>query len=167
MKLEPVYNENIIVIVIFHKVCSWYVTDKDLWFMDYNKLHRAYNRNGLDFEEISDERLGIEILDNDTAKEFLLRIAEYQISNKELNKMLESKAKSKEEFDDLLDYCPNIYVDFDNKKFYSMFPEPASFEDYIPEGWTGEYRDFTELVPDKDKFWINDGNENIFLQYGN
>lgn len=62
-------------------------------------------------------------------------------------------------------YIPPILVDFDNKRFYSMFPELASFEDYIPEGWVGEYVDFTNLIQDEEKYWLNDLKENLFIKY--
>lgn len=48
---------------------------------------------------------------------------------------------------------------------YSNYPELASFEDYVPEGWSGKYIDFTDIIPRKEKYWLNQSNENIFLKY--
>jgi hypothetical protein len=167
MLLEPIYAENVIVAVVCNKVWEWYVTEKDLWFLDYIKLEKAYIDKGFDIEDIinDNERKGIEVLDSQTVDIFLYRIKEYQTTKEELNNLLKNKAKNKSEIDDLLDFSPTIFVDFDNKRFYSTFPEPASFEDYVPEGWIGEYFDFTNLLPDEEKYWIDDLNENIFLKY--
>jgi len=33
-----------------------------------------------------------------------------------------------------------------------MFPEPASYEEYVPEEWQGKYEDFTELIPESQKY---------------
>lgn len=167
MKVEPIYAENVIVGVVYNKVWQWYVTEKDLWFLDYKKLEKAYLDKGFDIEDIIDdnERIGIKVLDRENAESFLYNIKEYLVTTDELNSMLKNKAENKGEFDDLLDFSPTIFVDFDSKRLCSMFPEPASFEDYVPEGWTGEYIDFTNLIPDKEKYWVNDTNENIFLRH--
>lgn len=166
MKVEPMYAENVIVGVVYKNAWQWYVTNKDLWFLDYKKLEKAYLDKGFDIQNIIDdnERIGIKVLNNEeNEKLFLSNIKEYLVTTNELNSMLKNKAKNKGKFDDLLDFCPSLFVDFDNKRLFSMFPEPASFEDYVPEGWIGEYVDFTNLVPDKEKYWLDDNNKNIFL----
>lgn len=166
MKVEPMYAENVIVGVVYNNVWQWYVTKKDLWFLDYKKLEKAYLDKGFDIQDIIDdnERIGVKVLNKENVKIFLSNIEEYLVTTDELNSMLKIKAKSKGDFDDLLDFCPSLFVDFDSKRLFSMFPEPASFEDYVPEGWIGEYVDFTNLVPDKEKYWLDDNNKNIFLE---
>ncbi|TRW21019.1 hypothetical protein FL857_12285 [Criibacterium bergeronii] len=163
MLIEPIYAENIIVGVIWNKIFKWYVTEKDLWFLDYNKLDKGYLEKGYDIEDIVDdnERRGIEVLDKNTVDIFLDRISKYLTTEYELNNLFNKIS----EFDDCLDFIPSILVDFDNKRFYSMFPELASFEDYIPEGWVGEYVDFTNLIQDEEKYWLNDLKENLFIKY--
>jgi len=52
-------------------------------------------------------------------------------------------------------------VDFDEKTFYLLFPEPASFEEYVPSGWKGTYEDFTGLIPKIEKYWVNKDGENL------
>jgi len=167
MLLEPIYAENIIIAVICNGAQRWYVTEKDLWFLDYNKLEKAYLDKGFKIEDVIDdnERKGIEVLDNQAISIFFDRIKKYLTTKKELNNLLKNKIEGRNGSDDLLDLVPAILVDFDNKSFYSMFPEPASFEDYIPEGWSGEYLDFTNLIRDEEKYWLDKWNENIFLKF--
>lgn len=38
-----------------------------------------------------------------------------------------------------------------------MFPEPASFEHYMPQDWIGSYADFLDRVPEEQRYWEMDG----------
>jgi hypothetical protein len=111
----------------------------------------------------AEERKGIEILDSDNANIFLQRINKYRANREELNRSLIEKIKSNTEGEDLLDFSPVLLINFDDKILYSMFPEPASFEDYVPKGWNGKYEDFTILVPKLEQYWIDEFNNNLFL----
>ena len=51
------------------------------------------------------------------------------------------------------DYKPSLYVDFDKKTFYSMYVEPASYEDYAPVGWKTKYASFLDLIPAEKRYW--------------
>lgn len=42
---------------------------------------------------------------------------------------------------------PSLYVDFNKKLFYSMYVEPASYEDYTPVGWDAKYNSFLDIIP--------------------
>ena len=42
---------------------------------------------------------------------------------------------------------PSLYVDFNKKLFYSMYVEPASYEDYTPVGWDAKYNSFFDIIP--------------------
>lgn len=48
---------------------------------------------------------------------------------------------------------PSLYVDFDNKFFYSMYIETISFEDYVPKGWKAKYGNFHNLIPNERCYW--------------
>jgi hypothetical protein len=39
----------------------------------------------------------------------------------------------------------------------SYFPEPASFENFIPDGWKGFYENFLDKVPMQERYWVIDG----------
>ena len=165
MVLEPLYAENIIVAIIYNNEFKWYVTDKELWFLDYNKLDNAYKNLGIEIQDNNEpeERIGIKVLDNENVAIFLQRINKYRTTKDELNYLLLENIKNKSEEDDLLDFSPVLLINFDNKALYSMFPEPASYEEYVPKGWSGKYEDFSELIPKSEKYWIDKSNTNLLL----
>ncbi|MGG0276947.1 hypothetical protein [Bacillus rhizoplanae] len=165
MVLEPLYAENIIVAVIYNNEFKWYVTDKELWFLDYNKLDNAYENLGISIEDNdeAEERNGIKVLDNENVEVFLPRINKYITTKEELSYLLLENIKGKIEGEDLLDFSPVLLINFDYKILYSMFPEPASYEEYVPQDWNGKYEDFTELIPKSEKYWIDEYNNNLFL----
>jgi len=162
--LEPIYAEEIIIGVIFKQQFQWYITNKELWYLDYNKLDQAFE-NGDDLStDISSEseREGITVLDEKNAEAFLKRVESFKVDKSYLLSLFEERILNDVD-DDRLDFSPSLLVDFDDKKLYSMFPEPASFEEYVPNNWDGCYEDFTNLVPEKEKYWINDRQENLFI----
>ncbi|MGG4385513.1 hypothetical protein ABEX08_26250 [Priestia megaterium] len=159
--LEPIYAENVIVGVIHKKQFQWYVTDRELWYLDYVKFAQAFESHLAVDEYIEPERKGIEILSSENAELFLKRIQSYKADAATLLKLFEDKIESGEE-EDVLDFIPSFLVDFDQKVFYSLFPEPASFEEYVPSDWKRTYEDFTALIPETEKYWINKDGESLF-----
>jgi hypothetical protein len=159
--LEPIYAENVIVGVIHKKQFQWYVTDRELWYLDYVKFAQAFESHLAVDEYIEPERKGIEILSSENAELFLKRIQSYKADAATLLKLFEDKIESGEE-EDVLDFIPSSLVDCDQKVFYSLFPEPASFEEYVPSDWKGTYEDFTALIPETEKYWINKDGESLF-----
>ncbi|MCM3783500.1 hypothetical protein M3231_10980 [Neobacillus mesonae] len=139
MKLNPEYAQTLIVGVIFRNTWNWYVTEREYWFLNVEM----------------EDRFGIEVLDETTASEFLGHITELRVPTSDLRQLLNSLTISQN--DDLLEYYPAIYVNFDKRIFYSSFPEPMSFEHYAPPGWTSEYRSFLDNVPEEEKYWMMDG----------
>ncbi|ADF39506.1 hypothetical protein [Priestia megaterium] len=159
--LEPIYAENVIVGVIHKKQFQWYVTDRELWYLDYVKFAQAFESHLAVDEYIEPERKGIEILSSENAELFLKRIESYRADAVTLLKLFEDKIESGDE-EDVLDFSPSFLVDFDQKTFYYMFPEPASFEEYVPSDWKGTYEDFTALSPETEKYWMNKDGESLF-----
>ncbi|MGG2088105.1 hypothetical protein ABFY59_14065 [Priestia aryabhattai] len=161
--LELIYAENVIVGVVHKKQFQWYVTDRELWYLDYVKFAQAFENEGdLAVDEyIEPERKGMEILSSENAGLFLKRIESYKGDTATLLKLFEDKIESGDG-EDVLDFSPSFLVDFDQKTFYSLFPEPASFEEYIPSDWKGTYEDFTALIPETEKYWINKDGESLF-----
>ncbi|MGG1745130.1 hypothetical protein ABDH94_24030, partial [Bacillus paranthracis] len=108
MKLEPLYAENIIVAVIYKNEFRWYVTDKELWFLDYNKLDNAYKNLGISIEDNdeTEEKNGIKVLDHENVEVFLVRINKYKTTKEELNYLLLENIKRKNAGEDLLDFSP-------------------------------------------------------------
>ncbi|GGE23467.1 hypothetical protein GCM10011571_26970 [Marinithermofilum abyssi] len=146
--------------MIYKRDWHWYVTEKDWWFLDKVKQKNAFIDLGYGHHDLGDgsERFGIDVLDETTAKEFLQYIEEYRVESKELSKMI-LKLKNVNHWDDISDYCPSLLVDFDHQQLYSLFPEPASFENYVPEGWLGVYKNFLDKVPREQRYWIINGED--------
>ncbi|WP_079414520.1 hypothetical protein [Paenibacillus ferrarius] len=156
----PKYAETIIVLVKYNTTYRWYITDKELWFLDLRKRIAAYINRGFQIQNSEDfsERFDIDILNENTAGDFLNKIIDLEALTKELTRMLEQKMYSH-----ISDMVPSLYVDFDKKKLISYYPEPASYEDCIPFGWIGKYENFLDSIPVHLKFWIKQ-DVNLFLQ---
>ncbi|MGW9526218.1 hypothetical protein ACWHAM_00435 [Paenibacillus terrae] len=148
MKLWPEYAQNIIVGIIFNGKWNWYVTEREYWFLNTEM----------------EERFGISILDETTAVVFLGHICEYRVAADELTSLLITLEDAIEHKDEVLELYPALYVDFDQKVLYSLFPEPASFEHYLPTGWKGEYHNFLNEVPLSKRYWMIDGS-NFFEKF--
>ncbi len=140
MRLMPEYAQNLIVGVVFQNIWTWFITEREYWFLNVEM----------------EDRFGIKVLDQNTAEDFIHKIDEYKVSTQELTRMLVELKEAFQTYDEVLEFLPTIYVDFDKKEFYSLYPEPMSFEDYVPEGWIGKYLDFYELVPLEERYWMID-----------
>lgn len=106
------------------------------------------------------DRFNIAVVNEDTAEDFLQKLNDFEVGTEELRKMLEQRTYSH-----ISDMLPSLYVDFDDKELTSYYPEPASYELYVPKGWLGKYEQFIEVIPEDYRYWIIDGN-NIFLLGG-
>ncbi|GIO31717.1 hypothetical protein [Paenibacillus sp. USDA918EY] len=97
---------------------------------------------------------------------FFEKIHDYKVATSDLARMLIELEDAFGSYDDVLEFMPTIYVDFDQKMLYSLFPEPMSFEDYVPDGWIGAYKDFYALVPERERYWMIQG-ESFFERMWN
>ncbi|MFD1886773.1 hypothetical protein [Paenibacillus wenxiniae] len=162
MKLPIQYGENIIVAVIYNGTWSWYVTDKEYWYLDLTKLEQAYLDKGYQWPNVGDysERFDIALLNEDSAADFLHKINEFKVSVVELSELLLKLDDTQlAQPDSLTEFTPALLVDFDEKVLISYFPEPASFEYYIPNDWIGRYESFMDQVPPQEKYWIIQGKD--------
>ena len=167
MLLEPQATENIIVGVRRQNHFNWYVTKKDLWFMHLDKLKAAYAKkfeesgiplSNLSFGEDDIERQGIPILNEKTIALLEPRIKKYMVSVDELRETLRSCITIQSTEEIYYNFLPSLYLNFDENCLYSMYTEPASFEDLIPQNWDSNYTDFLSLIEQKQKFWYDNGN---------
>lgn len=162
MHNKPKYAEIIIVLVKYKKSFRWFVADKEIWFLDLKKLISSYLEKGFEIPNPDDfsDRFNIAVVNEGTAGDFLQKINEFNTRTEELRKMLEQRTYSH-----ISDMLPSLYVDFDDKELVSCYPEPASYELYVPDGWLGRYAQFTGVVPVDYRYWISRGN-NLFSQGG-
>lgn len=153
--LEPLYDENIIVGVKYLDNINWYVAYKDLWYMDLKKLTSKEYENYMSISELANIRKNINIINKNNVKDFLNSIEEYKADINILRLKIFNALK--ENNDELEDFYPVLFIDFDEKIFYSQYPEPCDFESYIPDDWASKYYDFTEKLKDDDKYWLYNG----------
>ena len=156
------FSENIIVGVVYKNVYNWYITDKEIWFLDYKKRIKIFEDKGFEIKEeyLDESRQNLLILDSHNINIFLERISEHKISTNELRRLLIA-GRATEDDSWLYEFRPSLYVNFDNRKLFSLYSEPASYEDYVPLNWVGSYFDFLELVPIKCRYWINEDSVNL------
>lgn len=69
--IKPLYAENIIVGVEYKNKFKWYITEPDLWYLDYDQA-------GYVPSEYPEERKGIRILNETIIANFLERIEKYE-----------------------------------------------------------------------------------------
>ena len=160
MLVKPKYAMNIIVGVIYKDSFKWYITDKELWFLDLRKLIRAYEAKGLKIPNKEDfsERYDIDILNKENASIFLEFIEDYQVSTYELNNLLIEK-----QYDNIAEIVPSLFVDFDREILKSNYPEPASYEYFVPDEWMGKYEGFMNQIPLEERYWMKE-NINLFSE---
>jgi len=158
--LMPKYAENIIVAVEYKKICQWYITNKLIWILDYEKKYnilkdyyisigrslKRFNYEVGSINDFSKSRFGILILDESKANLLLSNIENYKVSTVELRNMY-SLAYDKQI------YLPSLYVNFDKRCLMSQFPELDKFEDFVPNGWKGYYKKFESLLNKKMIYW--------------
>ncbi|ADE69697.1 hypothetical protein Bmeg_00799 [Bacillus megaterium] len=118
--LEPTYAENVIVGVIHKKQFQWYVTDRELWYLDYVKFAQAFESHLAADEYIEPERKGIEVLSSENAELFLQRIESYKADTATLLKLFEDKIESKDE-EDVLDFSPSFLMTLMKKRSTHCF----------------------------------------------
>lgn len=148
--MRPEYAEILIVAIINEGVFNWYILDRDICILDLNVLENAYRKKGYNFVIDESDRFGIRVVDDNSKNEFLENITPFLISTSELRKMMSEEADPEERD---YSYNPSILIDFDKKFLLSYYPEYESYECYVPDGWTGKYQFFNDLIPEKFRFW--------------
>lgn len=156
MILYPEYSENIIVYVIIDNVGNWYVTEKEIWFLNRAKFSSAFGVNPSE-----DDITFIQSIANGDPTMLLREISEYCVNTNELKELINIYPPlSKNE--DVLEMRPSLLVDFSQKRLINLFPEPSGeFHNYSPDGWHSSYDDFWGLIPEHQNYWIIE-NKNVF-----
>ena len=154
------YGVDVIVGVRYGAEWRWYVSDKYYWFLDLVKMRDASRAHGYVTDGVTGfaDRFGIAIVTEDTAELFLAAMEPHRVDKAMLRALLESRLPIKS-WEDVIDVLPSLLVDFDSKRLLSSFPEPASFEYYVPQGWNGAYIDFLAEVPEDQRYWIINGHD--------
>ena len=151
MELVPKYAESIIVGVKYGNAFKWYISDKELWYLDLRKLIKAFENKGFQIPNADDfsDRFNIDIVNEHNAKEFLTHMKKFIVETKELKDWIINK-----KYECISDMAPSIFIDFNDRILISEFPEPASFEEYVPDGWEGKYETFIDRIPEDHRYWL-------------
>ncbi len=156
--IEPIYDENIIIAIKKNKELNWYIADKFLWIMNLELLSKKELEGYFLNEELRKVRNNCKIVSNENIEIFLDNIKKYKVSIDLLKlKILERISKKGIDDEELDDFSPSLLIDFDNNILYSQYPEPFSFENYVPKNWIGKYASFIELIDLKDRYWMHKG----------
>lgn len=154
--IKPIYDEKIIVGVVYNNTFNWYITDKYVWLLNLQNFNNDELASYFSNPEVSKIRNNLITISHDNANIFINNLKDYKVTSQEIqDAILYDKFQTEE----LEQYFPTLLIDFDKQCLYSQFPEPLNFEEYVPNGWKGEYKDFTNLIPQNQKYWlINDTN---------
>lgn len=152
MYTDPDYAQIIFVGTLYQNQFSWFLSEYDYWFMDLSDVCEE------DDDHITDYRLGIVTVDENSAELFLKKMKAFGWLTEDIRARLFG-IKDAEKWGDISEWCPSLLVDFDNKAFYSIFPEPTPFELSAPSHWHRSYEDFLERVPLEHRYWISDGDD--------
>ena len=146
--IEIDLNEQFIIYVVYKGCGKWYISDKEIWYLDYQKRIEAYRKRGYEIKEeyIDEERRDLLYVDEKNALLFLKRIEEDECSTGDLKELF---LQNQEEDD----YMPSLHVNFDKKLLYSMYMEPASYEHYVLVGWIGKFKKFFDIIPEEKCYW--------------
>lgn len=155
--MKPIYAENIVVAIRYEDRIEWYILDKDYCFLDYAKLEETYRKRGYDVYSDDNFRYGIKVVNEFTKNLFLENIKRYRIEAEELKKMLMGES----DYDEKLAYNPSVLIDFESKVLASHYAEPESFEDFVPDGWNGEYRNFEMDLPQEQRYWLDENGQSL------
>ena len=141
-------NEQFITYVIYKGCGKWYISDKEIWYLDYQKRIEEYRKIGREIKEeyIDEKRKDLLCIEENNVLLFLKRIEEDECSTGDLKNLFLQNQEEE-------DYRPSLYVDFDKKLLYSMYIEPASYEDYVPVGWNAKYKSFLDIIPAEKRYW--------------
>lgn len=159
MGIDIEYGEDIIVGVIFNNEWKWFVTEKDVWYLDLPKLETAFLEKGHRVHNLGDysERFNIAVLDETTVPVFLKAAKQFEVTTTDLKQTIyEEQQEIMNNKYYIMKFVPSLLVDFDSKMLLSFFSESASFEQYVPDGWVGKYEEFLDRVPIEQKYWIVD-----------
>jgi hypothetical protein len=164
MKSNVEYGQDIVVGTKYMNQFRWYISEKEIWIMDQRKWTQAFVEAGYDVSEDDySERFNIPILNENTAEGFFKSVENDYVTTQHLQALLKS-CGSYNRWDDFSHLMPSLFVDFDDKKLISHFPELLEFERYVPEGWEGTYGRFYELIPEEHQYWIING-KNLVAEF--
>lgn len=152
--------ENVVIVIRYQGKIRWFRSDRDLWVLDVNKWRDEFISQGYEVPEFkSDYRFGIHSVNQGTAERFLEHMSEFEVQRDDLSLELAKRYTTAKSWWDVKDLFPIMFVNFDDSKVGGFYPDGAPMERYIPDGWSGEFIDFSneypeDIFPTEEKFWV-------------
>ncbi|WP_081084958.1 hypothetical protein [Burkholderia territorii] len=145
----------------------WLLSDHDNLVLDWEKWRGEFVAAGYEVPDqgaTAMERAGIVVVDQNSAEEFLAEPITHRLSIGFLRNALLERFPSAKSWWDVGFLFPIAFIDFDSRRFFGFYHDGPRLERYVPDGWTGEFVDFANTLPDHvfpavDKFWIVDGRD--------
>ena len=69
--------------------------------------------------------------------------------------------REEDDREERLSFNPVILIDFDDCRLFSQYPEAESYENFVPEGWSGAYQEFDALLPKEERYWLDENENNL------
>lgn len=136
----------------------WFRSEPSYWILDAHRWRAAFREAGYDDDlDNGSHRFGLAVVDEQTASKFIAEMAVYSVPVDVLSDEFLVVNELAEEWFDLAEYLPAVFVDFDSKKLWSVHGEPPSLEDHVPRGWHGVVASFFDELPSKEAYWTVDG----------
>lgn len=158
--IKPIYAENIIVGIKFKNIFNWYILDKFLCLLNLEVLESNELTTYMNNKLYSAIRKNIKVINEGNKKDFVDNIEQFKTNIDELRIQI-LKYYEESNFDEIDDFFPTLFLDFDKNILYSQYPENIAFQNYLPNNWNFKYNDFVQLLKPEDKYWIYK-NSNIF-----
>jgi len=166
-------DENIITIIKYEGKFHWFTAFKEMWVLDRIKWINDFVTSGVSGVNINDhqERYNIAIINKNNIADFIQHLKDdgYMLKKDEIASEFYERLSSKTTWWDIHDLLPDLFIDFDALRLYSEYIESMHYEQYVPDGWSGELKDFCEelILPSNEMFWVKNGvdyRKNIILQ---
>lgn len=151
--LQPKRRQNLIVGIKKDYKFRWYIMPASLTFLNLEKLPKStldYYMSHPSFKNIREDCL---TLSNEVEiKNYISGVSALSSSTEQLSNMLAHASKSlKSNFAD--DFCPSLYINFDEKTLFYSNDEFALQSKCLPSGFGLKKINFLELIPRKHQFW--------------
>lgn len=155
-------DNSILVVVRRHQEFFWFRSETDYWVLDDRKWGEAYLAAGYGGDPTnSDHRFGISVVDQGTADLFISKMSEFRVELGVLREEFLLMIGEADDWFDIAEFLPAVFVDFDSRKLWSIHGEPPSLEEYVPDGWGGVVEDFFGELPADVSYWVIDGESSL------
>lgn len=153
MNKVPKFKVNVICHLVFNKKRVWVVAPANTLILDLTKLSEGQQNYYFSHQEFRFVREDCKRLDSpQEQKKFFEHILFYETSTEELAHALclEVKRKSRSWQED---FMPSVVIDIDKRAVVVGNAYYEKFKDYLPAGWTYEFKNFLDDIPPKFSYW--------------